>query len=92
LCIAQKASVYSIRLAARLTPMRAVDSRMLTNSPSRPGTISVPSFVATEWPLTSSTFHSSEVRLLPIHFRPDLAMSVQRAWNLAFCSSVLVGS
>lgn len=45
--IAQNACTYSMRLAPRRLVIMAVDSRRLTNSPSRPGTISLPSFVAT---------------------------------------------
>src|SRR5574341_480193 len=57
LCMAQNAIAYSIRLELRLTDIRAVDSRTFTNSPSRPGTISAPSFVTMAWALTSTTFH-----------------------------------
>src|SRR5690606_17530392 len=41
-----QALMYSIRLVIRATLMRALDSRMLTNSPSRPGTMSAPRPVA----------------------------------------------
>ncbi len=55
-------AVATDTVGERATLMVAVDSRMLTNSPSRPGTISPPCFVATAWPDTNRTFRPAATK------------------------------
>lgn len=84
--IAPHANTYSMRLVIRSTVMLADDSRMFTNSPSRPGTISAPCFVAIACPEINKTFHCSGVSVLPSHLA-CLATSAHCAWKSADCSS-----